>query len=434
MTINSNLVNNADMLTKQGKVRSLGTKGDGLVETETGYYHVPFTLPDEEVLIKIVSDQSDKKYKSAQLYKILKPSPERREPFCPFFSRCGGCIAQHMSEACYTEWKEDHIKNLFAREHIRTHIHPMINAGGDGRRRVTYHVRFKPQPGIGFMELRSHKLIEITSCPILEKKLEDSPKIAFQLAQVLKLLEKPLDLVFLTSETGLDVDIRGAGKLPERLRLKLSQLCQELNLARISNHGEVIIERVPPVLTMGSIKISPPCGSFVQATRYAEETIAHIIASQLKKTKRVADLFSGCGPFALYIAQSAQVHAVEGEASMITSLDKAVRNNKGLKRVTTEIRDLFRRPLLISELNEFDMVVLDPPRSGASAQCEQIAKSQVPNVIMVSCDETSFTRDAHLLTSGEYQLQEVHLIDQFRYSAHIELVGIFNKKVQRKRR
>ena len=150
------------------------------------------------------------------------------------------------------------------------------------------------------------------------------------------------------------------------------------------------------------------------------------------KAKRVADLFAGCGPFSVRLAERAQVSAYESEKAAILALSRAVNHTQGLKPVTAEARDLFRRPLLEPELNAFDAVVLDPPRAGAEAQIRRLAASKVPFIAYVSCDAGSFARDAALLVAGGYALERVTPVDQFRYSAHIELVGVFRKAAGRK--
>lgn len=152
------------------------------------------------------------------------------------------------------------------------------------------------------------------------------------------------------------------------------------------------------------------------------------------RARRVADLFAGCGPFALSLARSAEVHAVEANAAALAALDGAVRRTPGLRRVVTEVRDLFRRPLLAPELDRFDAVVLDPPRAGAQAQAGQLAASSVGTVVSVSCDPGSFARDAATLLAGGYALESVTPVDQFRHSAHVEIVGLFRRPSATKRR
>jgi 23S rRNA (uracil1939-C5)-methyltransferase len=238
---------------------------------------------------------------------------------------------------------------------------------------------------------------------------------------------KPLDIQLTTSEAGLDVDIRGYGSLGDKLRLALTQLAERLDLARLSNHGEIVVERCPPLQRMGRALVAPPPGGFLQATALGEETLAGLVMAALPRAKRAADLFAGCGPFSFRLAERMQVLAVESDKAAMLALVRGAGATQGLKPVATETRDLFRRPLLEHELNAFDVVVLDPPRAGAEAQAKRLAASKVRNVIYVSCDAGSFARDAATLVAGGYALEAVTPVDQFRYSAHVELVGVFRR-------
>ena len=178
---------------------------------------------------------------------------------------------------------------------------------------------------------------------------------------------------------------------------------------------------------MGKALVAPPPGGFLQATALGEETLAGLVMAALPKGKRAADLFAGCGPFSVRLAERMQVLAVESDKAAMLALAKGFGATPGLKTIATEARDLFRRPLLEHELNGFDVVVLDPPRAGAEAQVRRLAASKVRDVIYVSCDAGSFARDAATLAAGGYALEAVTPVDQFRYSAHVELVGVFRR-------
>ena len=150
--------------------------------------------------------------------------------------------------------------------------------------------------------------------------------------------------------------------------------------------------------------------------------------------KRIADLFSGIGTFALRLARKAEVFAVEADPNAITSLRAAAGAATSLGAIRCEQRDLVRRPLSRDEISGFDAVIFDPPRSGAAEQAAEVARSQVPIVIGVSCNAQTFARDAKLLVDGGYMLQRVTPVDQFRHSAHVELVGVFRRAKQKKKR
>ena len=123
------------------------------------------------------------------------------------------------------------------------------------------------------------------------------------------------------------------------------------------------------------------------------------------------------------LAERAEVHAVEGEATMIAALEKGARTAEGLKRLTTETRDLFRRPLEPDEFKAVDAVVIDPPRAGAEAQVATLAAAKVPVIAYVSCNPVTFARDAKALVQAGYRLDWVQVVDQFRWSSHVELAA-----------
>ena len=208
--------------------------------------------------------------------------------------------------------------------------------------------------------------------------------------------------------------------------MQLAQESQKLGLARLTWDGEVIATRLPPWQPFGAARVTPPPGAFLQATREGEAAMLRTVEEIVGSASKVVDLFAGCGTFSLPLAKNAEVHAVEGERAMMKALDQGWRMAQGLKKVTTETRDLFRNPLLARELR-FDAVVIDPPRAGAEAQCLELAQSGVPKVAFVSCNPVTFARDAATLIRGDYQLEWVQVVDQFRWSSHIELVGCFTR-------
>ncbi|HZH50469.1 MAG TPA: RNA methyltransferase [Microvirga sp.] len=416
-------------MAEQVTIARLGAKADGIAESGSGPVFVPKALPTETVTVERDGSR-------ARLLSVDVPSPEREVPFCPYFDACGGCATQHMRHGFYQAWKRDTLVHTLKQARIEAPVEPLVDAHGEGRRRVTLHVRFPDRAmRVGYMAARSHEVVEIEFCPIAEPALKhDAPRVARAVGHHLRAARKPLDIQITAVTTGLDVDVRGHGRVKDKDRLSLIDLAQRLDLARLSIHGEVIVERRPPAILMGRASVVPPAGSFLQATRLGEETLAGFVVEACRGAKRVADLFAGVGPFALRLAEKAEVHAVETERGAVTALDKAFRGTPGLRRVTAEARDLFRRPLLTPELNAFDAVVLDPPRAGAEAQAQQLAASKVPLVVSVSCDAATFARDAAILMGAGFRLERVVPVDQFKHSPHLEVVGILRREAARKRR
>jgi 23S rRNA (uracil1939-C5)-methyltransferase len=181
------------------------------------------------------------------------------------------------------------------------------------------------------------------------------------------------------------------------------------------------------VLKTSGVDIVPPPGAFVQAVAQAEDALANAVLDRIGTPKRAADLFCGLGRFAFALARRSPVSAFDSDQAAVAALQAAVRHASGLKPVEARVRDLFREPLSARELAPFDAVVLDPPRAGAKAQCEALAKSQVPRIVYVSCDQATLARDARTLVDAGYQLGQVVPIDQFLFTAHVELVVAFTR-------
>jgi 23S rRNA (uracil1939-C5)-methyltransferase len=275
--------------------------------------------------------------------------------------------------------------------------------------------------------LRTHHLVAIDRCPVLAPSLDQAIAAAWAVAEVLEPTRKPLDIQVTASEPGLDIDVRGSGPLSPARVAELAQVAERLNLARLTRHGELVAQRAPPTLVIGRARVALPPGCFLQATAAGEAALAALVSEGCGAASQVADLFAGVGPFALRLAERMRVTAVDSDQAAIAALKRAAETTAGLKPVATEVRDLFRRPLIAAELKRYDGVVFDPPRQGAEAQARALAASSLPLIIAVSCNPMTFARDARILVDGGYRLTRVSPVDQFRYSFHVELVARFER-------
>jgi 23S rRNA (uracil1939-C5)-methyltransferase len=402
----------------------VGHRGDGVALFDGQSAFVPYTLPGERVEVERVAGHPDR----CHLIRVDEPSPDRIAAFCQHFGVCGGCAIQHWREEKYREWKRDIVVvEALKQANIDCTVAPLVDAHGEGRRRIVVHARIGTHgvQRVGFAAGHSHEIVPIDHCPIFAPPLGNALNVAEALADVLRPTGKPLDIQFTATRNGLDVDVRGSGTLPPAATRTLAALAERFRLARLTRHGELIALRAPPAVTMGKAEVVLPPGSFLQATEAGEEALAARVLSACGRATEIADLFCGVGPFALRLAERVRVRAYDSEAPAIAALAKAAHSTKGLKPVKTEVRDLFRRPLAPPELRDVDVVVFDPPRQGALAQAQQLAASRVPTVIAVSCDPTTFARDARVLIDGGYRMGPVEPIDQFRHSPHVELVARF---------
>jgi 23S rRNA (uracil1939-C5)-methyltransferase len=415
------------MTTERLTIATLGHRGDGAVDTADGPLYVAFTLPGEAVEVQRVPGKD-----RADLVAVLQPSADRIAPFCPHFGVCGGCALQHMAEPAYRAFKRGLVVSALAEAGLEAEVAELVPAHGRGRRRATFHARHTTHDvlAVGFMALRAHRVVPITECPVLDPRLGGAVQACWAIAEVLATTDKPLDLQVTATDGGLDIDIQGYGRLPERLRQVLVRVAGEQDLARLTLAGELIVKRKPPTLAIGRAVVELPPGAFLQATLAGETALAALVAEMLGRLPAkaaVLDLFAGVGTFALRLAETQRVTAVDGDAAAIKALSDAARATQGLKPVTAEARDLFRRPLVPPELKAFQVVVLDPPRQGAEAQAKRLAESQVPAIVAVSCNPATFARDAGLLAKGGYRLTRVVPVDQFTWSPHVEVVARFER-------
>lgn len=401
----------------------IGAKGDGMALVGGQRIAVPFTLPGERVRVSLEGERAD-------CLDVLEASAARVAPVCPHFGTCGGCAVQHWQADAVAEWKRTRVQTALSRAGLAVEVAPLRDGHGAGRRRVTLHVRRKDGASVaGFMRARSHELINLDACPLLVSALAPAPDLARAIGHILRGIEKPLDVQFTAAIEGLDVDLRGAGRIDDGLRQKLVQLAMQHDLARLTLHGERLIEaRVPSVMLEGTqMRASIPPGSFLQPTATGEALLADLAAEALGSAKNVAETFCGLGPFGLRLSRKMKVSAYDSERGAIECFQRSIRANPGGKPIVAEARDLFRRPLFAPELKAFDAILLDPPRQGAEAQMREVAKSKLTRIAYVSCDPESFARDAKLAVDAGFKLKSVTPVDQFRYSAHVELVAAFSR-------
>ncbi len=399
------------------RIEGVGRRGEGVARHESRTVFVPGTLPGEEVKVEGGGER-------LSLASLERASPDRIAPFCRHYGRCGGCQLQHWREEPYRAWKASLVTEALKARGLSAIVSDCIDAHGAGRRRVSLHVR-KREGAVtaGFMEPRSHALLDIDRCPVLEPALGP----AFDIGRALGEKLGDCDVSVTATLTGLDVSVKAERKLLEREHANLAKFVSGLRLARLAVNGEVIATAVPPRLKLGKAEVALPPGGFLQATALGEETLAGLVIDGVGKAKTVADLFCGIGPFALRLAERAKVEAYDSDKAAITALDAAVKSTSGLKPITAAVRDLFREPLVPNEMKQFDAVVFDPPRAGAEAQAKQLARSRVKAIVAVSCDAGTFARDAEILVGGGYALKRVTAVDQFKWSSHVEIVALFTR-------
>ena len=408
-------------MTERLAIDRVAHRGDGVADTPAGPLFVPYTLPGETVEVESVPGHPDRRH----LLRVETASPERVQPFCPHFGICGGCAIQHWTAPRYQEWKRSLVVEALAQAGLDATVDELIDAHGDGRRRATFHARLGARDilEVGFAALRAHHIVGIDRCPVLAPSLDGAIPAAWVIAEALKPQNKPLDIQVTATDAGIDMDVRGSGTLNAARMGMLARLAATHKLARLTRHGELIAQRATPSVPVGRAQVALPPGSFLQATVAGEQALARLVQDHVGNAKIVADLFCGLGPFALRLAERARVMAFDADAGATAALKQAANMTSGLKPIDAEARDLFKRPLYAQELKRVDALVFDPPRQGAEAQARELAKSAVSVVVAVSCNAATFARDVRLLVDGGYRLKSVTPVDQFRHSAHVEIVA-----------
>ncbi len=401
-------------------IARLGSQGDGIAETETGPVFVPFALPGEMVVAETDENRGS-------VAEIFQGAPERVAPACRHFGICGGCALQHLKWDSYLDWKRVRVVNALSMEGISAKVEPVRAFGPRSRRRAAFAaVKSGSKIVLGFRRAQSHEVVDLEECPVLLPRLEAAlPGLRDLLARLLPTGEA--QILVTACANGLDVHIQAANGKLAQLTSAIATQAETLGVIRMTSGKDPIFSTATPKISLAGIEVDFPAGAFLQASAEAEAAIAAIALESIGKARRVADLFCGLGAFTFALARKAAVTAVEIDRPLLVALEAAARRAQRLKPITVLARDLLREPLNAPELKSFDAVLFDPPRAGALAQAKALAKSRVPKIVAVSCHPVSLAKDARALIDGGYRLARIVPIDQFIWSAHVELVALFTR-------
>ncbi|MBF9033004.1 class I SAM-dependent RNA methyltransferase [Rhodobacterales bacterium HKCCE2091] len=397
-------------------IRRLGHLGDGIAEDETGApVYAPRTLPGEVVAGEVEGNRIDAP-------RILTPSPDRVRAPCPHYRSCGSCQLQHASDGFVATWKREVVTAALAAQGLSAPVLGPDTSPERSRRRATLAGRrLKSGALVGFHGARSGTVVPIPDCRVLSPDLIACLPALEAMVREGGSRKGEMSLALTASDTGIDCAVSGGRALDTAL---LSTLPRHADtFLRLTWNGETVFAAAPPRFRFGTAEVEPPPGAFLQATKAGEAALTAAVMEAVEGAAGIVDLFAGCGTFTLPLAATAPVHAVEGEAALTATLDRAARHAAGLKPVTVETRDLFRRPLTPDELSRYDAAVIDPPRAGAEAQTAELARARIPRIAMVSCNPVTFARDAKLLAEAGYRIEQVQVVDQFRWSTHVELAA-----------
>jgi 23S rRNA (uracil1939-C5)-methyltransferase len=414
------------------EIESLGALGDGCGYNNGKPVYIPFTLAGDVVEAEVIQENS--KLIRGRLKQLIKASPDRAKAHCKHFSQCGGCQLQHLEEEKYYAFKKGLLETAIERaEYDSVLVEEPVKIGPFNRRRVNLKVKVAGgRVYLGFYRYRSHKIVDLEECPVV------SQRIAALFAPIRKMLLKlkvpdQVSQVYLTESSGkVLMTINSAAKPSHGDRSILAEMMHREKLAGIlweRNAGPFSICQAEPfILKCGNSDIVLPEKAFIQATDQGQQAIAGIIVEETSDSTRVIDLYSGCGAYSFPLLEAGHyVRSVEGDRDMVHAMQRAIESGGLESRMLAETRDLFREPIGGAELRDFDAVVVNPPRNGAEPQVEAIGKSDVPLVIIVSCNPVTLERDARILQDQGYLLKRAVPVDQFFWTTHLESVVVFYK-------
>jgi len=416
------------------EIGEIGAQGDGIARLGTDIVYVPYTVAGDRVLARIEGRRGDGL--AAALVEVLVPGDARVTPPCPHFGRCGGCSLQHLADPAYAAWKRDLLITQLSRHGLaEVPVADLVRVAPGGRRRAAFaFARRRDGTLAGFHARASHAVVDVETCRLIDPALEAMLPPLRALLSAIVPDGGGGDAVAILGENGIDLLVEAEARLDLFDRERLAAFAESHDLARLSwrlpGAGVIdpIARRRPAVVRFAGIAVEPSPGGFLQPTLAGEAVLTGLVVAAVGRLDPVADLFSGCGTFALPLAAAGHsVHAVEGEETPLRALEAAARQ-AGLT-LSGEIRDLARRPLLAGDLARFNALVFDPPRAGADAQAEQLATAGPSVVVAVSCNPATLARDLRILVDGGYAVESATPIDQFPWSAHLETVAVLRRRL-----
>jgi 23S rRNA (uracil1939-C5)-methyltransferase len=419
------------------EITGIGAGGDGLAMFEGGQVYVPYTVSGD--VVEVAINQKGARNWLGKTIKIASPSPHRIAPICKHFTTCGGCSLQHVAPQYYNDWIVARVETALSHQGITdANILPPMISPTNSRRRLALKAFHNGRSVIlGFNKPKSHQIVNLETCPIAKPEMVSILPAVREL--LLKLLTSrqgsEVEMLFLDGCLGMQISLPSDPDLAGREALASFANAHGLATLAISIDGfaELLAENSPFTYSFNAgVAVAVPISAFLQATDEGEAALQNTVMAAMEnysgEIENAVDLFSGLGTFSLPLAKKYKTHAVEGDLKLVNA-QKSGAQQKAMTNLNVDHRDLFRRPLTVAELEGFDAVVFDPPRAGAEAQVLLLAQSQVPLIIGVSCNPNTFARDARVLLDGGYSLMSIQPVDQFLWSHHVELVGVFSRKL-----
>ena len=413
-------------------VERVGARGDGIAEYAGKPVYLAFAAPGDLVRARLGAPRDEGR--QGTVVETLAPGA-RQPPSCEHFGTCGGCALQHLADDAYRAVKEEVVRAALARRGLDASVVEPLRRLPTGTRRRARLALHRPRSGpvrAGFHVRESHEVVDMRVCTVLHPALVAMVAPLRALAAQLLRRGETGAAVLTRAEGGLDVLLE-LPRAPDMATLEaLAEFAGVNDLARLSwrvdeQSPTPAAERRRPRVVFGGVAVDIPADGFLQASAEADGVLTELVLSGVRSARRVIDLYAGLGTFTFALAQRAPVHAIDGSRTAIAALTSAASRAALSGRITAEVRDLEARPIMADEFRRFDAVVFDPPHAGAKAQAQALAGSKVLRVAAVSCNPATFGRDARALVDGGYRLTRVVPIDQFLWSAQVELVAWFER-------
>ncbi|HKX09448.1 MAG TPA: class I SAM-dependent RNA methyltransferase [Stellaceae bacterium] len=413
-------------------VERVGARGDGIAMHGGTPVYLAFTAPGDRVRARLGRPRDEGRI--GTVVDMLAPGA-RQAPACPHFGTCGGCALQHLTDGDYRDFKETVVRAALERRGLDAGVvEPPRRLPPGTRRRARLALSRPPKGSVraGFHARESHEIVDMRACAVLHPTLL---ALVSPLRELSALLFRPGEsgaAVLTRLESGVDALLELPRQPDMTMLERLAAFAETDDLARLSwclaeEPAVPVAERRRPRIVFAGVAVDVPADGFLQASAEADAVLTELILTGIGPAKRVLDLYAGLGTFTFALAERAPVHAIDGARAAIAALSAAAARATLAGRVTAELRDLETRPVMGEELRRYDAVVFDPPRAGAKAQARALAGSHVARVVAVSCNPATFGRDARALVDGGYRLTRVVPVDQFLWSAQMELVAWFER-------
>ena len=408
---------------------AMGGQGDAVADWQDRRVFVPFALPGERVRARLRPAAGGDL--AAADIEILEPSPDR---IGLAEETCGGCALRYWAEPAYRAWKIDLVRQAFGHRGLALpqRLETVFVPAATRRRAEFAAAKHGGRIHLGFHARGSTAVVDGHECPILVPALRALVKPLRSAIGEILCDGQDADILATETLTGIDLLITADDTPSAAARVNLARFAAEHSVARIGWQGKrgtpepIVLLRAPQV-RFGDVLVDLPMPPFLQPSAEGEAALKSAILSMIGKPKRIAELYAGAGTFTFDLAKIGSVHAVEGNKPALAALERAAKRAQLSHRITTEARDLERAPLSFQEFKNHNAVVFDPPRAGAKAQSEMLAKTRVKRIVGVSCNPATFARDARTLVDGGYEMSAVTIVDQFIWSHHVELVAEFRR-------